>query len=507
MPQAKRGSPAFDLLRGFVQRARKSFGLESHRALGMAFEAKAVLLAEVRRKNGKFVLTKWVRFPFPEKVELEQGDRLGRALGGFLKSEGFTARRAVVGLPLRWVIAEERTVPPAGEDVLTEMLRLESERSFAAEVKRLALDYLPPAGEGSRRSVVLCGASEERLLQIRQVVESAGLILEGVTVTVGALAAVSLRGSPPGAGPAVVANLSPEAAEVAVSSGGALRRMLRLTAGTESDPRVRKERLVRELKRAAASLAWQDGVVADRFILWDATGYGDGLAAELAGTFEAGEIAAGDVSTLAELDGSAESGTEAVLCAGAAALALSAFEPACRPVDFINSRLKTRREGALPGPARLGVIAGVFLLVVVGALGASYLSAKSAVDGLRSELAQQEDVVAAADELIATVRFTDGWYGARPRYLDCLLELTKAFGEDNDLWATSVSLSEDGACIVSGKATQYRAVLSFLKRLTGSPAFAEVKLHGGISYPQSSAGRRYLTFSIRFRFRGGTRRD
>ena len=143
-----------------------------------------------------------------------------------------------------------------------------------------------------------------------------------------------------------------------------------------------------------------------------------------------------------------------------------------------------------------------FLLISVVALGASYLNASRAVSQLKADLSEIRPAVQQAEALINLIRKADLWYGGRPLYLEGLLELTKVFGEDNSVWASSLSMREDQTCVLSGKAADYGAVLSFLERLSKSKAFSDVKLHGRVTRPSKTREDRVWNFSVQFRFGG-----
>src|SRR5688572_30320945 len=65
----------------------------------------------------------------------------GEAFGRFLRDNGFTPARAVVGVPARWLVAREREVPPASPDQAAEILRMQAERLFSAELGDVSVDY------------------------------------------------------------------------------------------------------------------------------------------------------------------------------------------------------------------------------------------------------------------------------------------------------------------------------------------------------------------------------
>src|SRR5690606_28483283 len=61
-------------------------------------------------------------------LSIDKPEALGQKLQSFLQSHHMTARSAVVGVPARWVLTQDRELPPTDEATAVGMLRLQSER-------------------------------------------------------------------------------------------------------------------------------------------------------------------------------------------------------------------------------------------------------------------------------------------------------------------------------------------------------------------------------------------
>src|SRR5687768_8030464 len=92
--------------------------------LGLALSDRGVSCAQVRAGGDARRVERLGHFEFPAGSSLDKPEDLGPLLAVFLRSHRFTSRRAVVGLPAKWLFAEEREIPPAGRTQSLAMLRL-----------------------------------------------------------------------------------------------------------------------------------------------------------------------------------------------------------------------------------------------------------------------------------------------------------------------------------------------------------------------------------------------
>src|SRR5687767_11784469 len=107
--------------------------------LGVAFSDTGAACAETAPGGG--TLRRTAAFTFTPGAGLDTPEAAGAALAAFLKQHKFSASRVVVGVPARWLIAVERDVPPADEELTRATLRLQAERLAVAESGELIFDY------------------------------------------------------------------------------------------------------------------------------------------------------------------------------------------------------------------------------------------------------------------------------------------------------------------------------------------------------------------------------
>jgi hypothetical protein len=181
----------------------------------------------------------------------------------------------------------------------------------------------------------------------------------------------------------------------------------------------------------------------------------------------------------------------------AAALALAGLQKQRLAVDFLHSRLVSRKRIALKGKvawaagmAAAVLIAGFFLLL-------DWQREHQEIEDLKGQLEIMQASVATAKDVVDKTGFARGWYDRRPGFLDCLRELTLAFPVEGRIWATSLAMGENMRVLLSGKATDEGAVLEVLDRLKGSPRFSDVK---PLYIREVGGETKDVSFAISFRF-------
>ena len=88
-----------------------------------------------------------------------------------------------MGLPAKWLVARELTIPPAGANALSGILQIQAERAFALDPKDLVFDYWGQADSTSSSLILLMAAHRERISEISVMARAAGLQLLAVTPT------------------------------------------------------------------------------------------------------------------------------------------------------------------------------------------------------------------------------------------------------------------------------------------------------------------------------------
>jgi hypothetical protein len=448
--------------------------------LGLALSDRTILCAQASAGG---TADRVGRFALPAGVSLDQPAALGAALKAFLAGHGLAATHAVVGLPAKWLIAQEREVPPTNLEQAHSVLRLQAERIALGDGHELVFDYagdIATTGTANGK-VLLVGVLKQRLDRVAAMAEAAGLKLAAVTAT-----PLVLSQRAAGDGPVLV--LGEQGAEMVLRRAG-VPTGVRHLAGTGIAA------VSGEVRRAVAL----GGGTGRELSVWDGTGQiapGEDADGKFGCTVRVEKQLAVDAKAL---NGDADRISPAALTP-AVALALAGVGKQRLPVDFADSRL------APPPVKRFGkwaVYGAVAAVLVVGGLIALYsavLSKEAELDDLNAQLKAIDPDVKSAREVIARFNFMSGYFGdKRPAVLECLRDVTLVYNESDPIWTTSFTLKENMRGTLQGKATSLQTVYAVRDRLQNNPKFKDVTLKDSREVGNRS---RDVTFTIDFRYVG-----
>ncbi len=437
--------------------------LRLNKVIGLSLGEKSLMAAEVNLGE-KPEVKLLAEFVYPDGVSTQQPDALGAALADFLRDNKFTAKAAVVGLPARWLVVKPKEVPPADPATLANLLRLQAEGEFSAELKDLVYDYAADVSAGNPKSVLLIATSKKYVDSATVMCETAKLNLAMVTSSAAALGAVSgktLANKNP-----LVLSVSPAGAELTAQSGTAPSAIRHLRGPGPDRP------FVGELRRAisgmpAATSAGANGSPRE-LVLWDAAG-GSSFDANTLGESLGITIRTGDLPILGVDASVAASNGEGRKFAAAVALALLALGGSSVPVDFLHSRLAPAKQPKLPRWAMLSSIAALLVLVLVFWAYSDMQSRQAKLDKLNQQLDSVKNNVKSANEFVTKVSFAQAWHMGSPRYLSCLRDLTLAIPQDGQTYALSLTLRENVPPVSnsSGAAGSSAPKISTVRTLTG----------------------------------------
>ncbi len=474
--------------------------LGRRRILGLAVTNRSITAVEVVAEDGGGRSSRTGEFLFPGQGGLEEPARLGKALRQFLRREGFSASRCVIGVDASWLTAREKALPPGAGASVGQILSLMIEREYASDRKELAFDYAlgPEAGDG--QSALLVAAPQRIVAQLTTMAEAAGLRVAGITASVMALLG---QGNEPAQADQLVLHLFGGGAELALRSRGALRMMRRLSLTVPTDRRPEQPPTTAWLQQLTDELrcvvALQPGELGQKepqrqLLVWDETGR------DWPQRWELSEQLALPVQVCRRPEGLAVDGavSPAPGCpfSAAAAMALEAVRGRSPTVDLLHSRLSPRR--AL-GVGRKAVWAAAVVLAIAAAavvLALDWRSDRLEAAALDAKLQAMAGDLAGASDVIDKVSFARPWYDRRPSYLDCMRELALAFPQEGLVWAKSLAIEEDMRVVVRGNAVSEPAVLDVLDRLKANPKLADVQQ----LYIQADRQGREVTFAMGFTF-------
>jgi hypothetical protein len=483
----------------------------SSNILGIAITDRAIACAEVTVAGQRRTLRRTATFAFNDGVTLESPEAAGQALATFLRGKHFGTTRCVVGVPARWLIAVEREIPPSNETEARAALRLQAERLAVAESGEVVFDFAGAPRRNESSKVLLVGMLRPRLDAVERLMDAAGMNVLSVTSSGLALAACATAGAADGG----LLALAQGGGELIWRSAGS-PRMLRHVPFNLNGHGV-PPTLANELRRILATAPAGNGQPADdavgqspaarSLLLLDEVGLGANELSELARRLGASvtSATAEQVLAMAAAPQTAAADMPDPKAPGrfaqAMALALTGTRTDLLPVDFKHSRLtppRVRRVG------KRGIWAAALAVLLIGGLLWLWLSVRSReseLNDLTRELSAMKDDVTAAQAVVDRLSIGRGYFveASRPPMLDCLRELTSAFRDDEKLWATTITLQENGKGTLIGRAADQKTVLALLDRLKKNRHFSDVKLPGGMR--EADARTREVSFSMSFDFK------
>jgi|WetSurMetagenome_2_1015567.scaffolds.fasta_scaffold12861_3 hypothetical protein len=445
--------------------------MTSRKILGLAVSEEAIAAVEMSGGRGRRKVVRAAELTVPGGVAAADPVVLGRSLRQFLRREHFSASHAVIGLPARWLVVKEKSLPPTAPDLLRGVLTIAAEREFASDAEDLAVDYsdLPAAGDGGLR-VLLVAASRRNVQQLTEAAESAGLRIQAVTSSTMALATATRRHG--AAARRLVLNLVSCGAELCLQEGAAvslLRRFSLPPCGTSPSEDWVGD-LAGELRRVTALLPGD--AAGTELLIWDAVGLS-------AGSLDALGRRLGMTTRVCrfptDLDVDSDLPTVVGQAAAAAALAATGLDRKGTLADFLHSRLTPPKEKPFKGKVTWAVGIGVVILALAAVFVWNWYSVQRDVADLTAELKAKESQFTTAKAFVAKAVQARGWFDRRPKFLDGLREVTTAFPAEGRIWATSVAVTENMHISISGKAADHGAVTDLMDRLSKNPKLADVK--------------------------------
>jgi hypothetical protein len=481
----------------------------SSRILGLAVVSeRQIVCAEIGSRSGRPVVRAQGVFTLPPDLSAEQPVAVGDALTKFLRQHGFSSSRAVVGVPAKFLMAVEKEVPPAEQQQLDAMLRLQTERMNTGDGGEMVFDYAGAADRARGGKVLLVGVLRRQLDRIRQIMDAAGLSIVAVTSTGLAVASAMKFVSGSGDSESSILLLSRQGGEMIWRHQGVARALRHLPlAAVNGEGLVAVAAVGSELRRAvamsplaAATNGQAPGGGSEReIVLWDLLGLEAREVEELSAKLGLKVRSASAASALGLHTNGELGGTDAAQSAQfapAISLALAGVRREL-PVDLAHSRLAPPPQRRISRTVALSVATAAVVVIGIGSLIYDVKSRQSELADLQAEMAGWKNQIKDAETNVARFDFGRGFYDKRTPVLQCLRELTAAFRDDEPMWVTSFKLSENGTGQLSGKAAEQRYVVQLYDRLQKNPKFT------GVTAPDlRDAGdrTREKSFTINFNF-------
>ena len=472
--------------------------------LGVAVSDRSATCAEVFIGGGdRRAVRRTATFVFPPDVTLETPDALGQALAGFLRQKRFTASRAVVGVPARWLIAMEKEVPPADEQQARATLRLQAERLAVAEHGEVVFDFAGRTSASTVSKVLLVGMVRDKLQRVEQMMDSAGMTVVAITST-GLTLAAAARGRPDDDAGGGILMLGKSGGEMVWRHDGAARMLRHVSYLMNGHGLPPVGPLGAELHRTVA-LATSNGDVGSELLLLDGVGLPPEQVTQLSDRLGVPVRAENGIAALrVQVDPSAIEKDAADDAAGvgrfapAMSLALAAAKPELLPLDFKHSRLAVAPPSRISRLQLWGTAIATILVVGLAGLLLAVRSRENELAELQAQLESLKPQVKTAQATVDRFKYGRGYFeSSRPPILDCIKEIASSFRDGERIWVTNVTYREGNRFIVTGKAADSEIALAVINRIRANPRFADVKTGSLVEADQRT---REVSYSFTFQF-------
>jgi hypothetical protein len=480
----------------FVNRFKERTGrlITPKRFVGLALEDNAILAADVRREKGRFIVSSTKSFPFPEGADLKDPEKLGRALGEFLRENRFSARKAIIGIPAKWLMIREKIIPGVSKGSIIGVLKIHAEREFSLSPEELALDYTGLAAEDKSNRIFLLAMLRGNMDKAILAVRWAGLDVLSVTVSSIVLFSM-IRANMFAPVPRYFLYIRKDYAEFLARDGEQTVDVKHIQRDLKAEPGA----FVTELRRIMANYsnaAFKDG--SEQLLIWNASG--DPAREELKAMAEAlpsyVKCVEGNRQSFAgKLDLPAGQDADIFIAPAMLARTFNSADPFF--IDFLHSHLNVKQGHIKKNQVvwAFSVAAGVAVIFL--ALFFLWRAENKEIAQLKAALNGKGADVSATKDIIQKLKLSGGWYTERPRILDCLNALTAAFPEEGSIWVTSLALTQEMAGVITGRATNESSIISILDQLKGNPLFSDVQM----IYLQNSGGAsQEVSFSMNFSY-------
>jgi len=464
--------------------------------LGLAIDECGVVATEVSVHAGRSEVRGTGEFPWDRELAAQNAKELGLSLRRFLREQGFTAKRAAVGLAAKWVLAKEVETPPASPEALAAVLGIQAERVFSMNADDLVFDYCGKTSPSQKSQVLLLAARRQIVDLIRELAGAAGLQVESMTVSAFAC------GSRPTANGAPLRYglyTRPTYCEFWGQFDGSPRFIKHIPMVLNGSPSGYADLLSSTIQRQVLLSSRQDQSPPHPVTAYDACGLPadvfDRLNERLAPQITVHNGRAGALSEQVAMSGDPH---EARTVA-AAAVALTAVGPERPAIDFLNPRIGEKRRPDHKRAIVWSAVAAGICLIAAGVWVLNWRADVNDIADYKQQLEGMNEDLAAATSVVERLSYADSWGSAEPRFLACLRELTQAFPEEGSIWVTSLAVNEDGAGLVVGKATSDLNVYEVFDKIKGSEAFSDAQL---IHTRDAGRNSREREFAINFTFKG-----
>ncbi len=461
--------------------------------LGLAIDESGVIVAEVAGRSSRPDIRRVGQWAFPAPFDASEAQELGQQFKQYLRSNHFSAKQAVVGVPTKWIVAREITAPPANAEALSGMLAIQAERAFSLNASELIFDYCGQASTSESRKVMLLAARREIIDGIKEMIAAAGLQIQSITISALAFERIGSEGAS-GRGFGLYAR--PSYCEFWSQSNGRPEAIKHVPMpGVNGTLNDRAHHLSAAIQRLMV-LEPQQGQASHHVTIYDASEAPEGLIDRLNERL-APAITVRDGATGLRWAGGDR--TEVGEAIAAAAVALTGVGMAKPQVDFLNPRIGRKQVSSHKRLAGWGGFAAAIVLVLIGAVVFDWQRTRSEIAIYQGQLDGMSGELETAHAVVDRMAYAHSWISQRPEFLECLRQLTMAFPEAPTVWATSLALNENDEGTLIGRAVDDKSIIEVQDLVKQNEAFADVQMIHIRDVGRNSSEKE---FAMKFKFQG-----
>lgn len=478
----------------FNERIGKVF--KPKKFIGLAVEDNAILAAHVHCEKEQFLVSHTKHFVFPEGVSFKDPEGLGKALGQFLQENRFGAKKAIIGIPAKWLMIREKIIPVSTKENIAGILKIHAEREFSLSPDELAMDYTGLAADDKSYRLFLQAMLRANLEKAILAVRWAGLDVLSVTVSSVVLFSM-IRASMFAPVPRYLLYIRNDYAEFLARDGEQIIDVKYI----QKDIKKEIDLFITELRRILSS--YPNSVLkegGEQLLIWNASPESIG--------HELKSLAEALPAYIKIIEGNRQSFVEKLVLPNiedahkflAPAMFARAYNNADSfYIDFLNSRMKIKTGIIKTNQVFWASVAAFGVVVLLLSMVFMWRGDKKDVSELRATLDGMQEDILDAREIIQKVNMARGWYSERPGILDCLTSLTMAFPEEGRIWLTSLALTEDMEGVISGRAIDEKSVIDILDLLKDNKLFSNVQM---IYLQDNGRSSEEVSFSMNFSYTG-----
>ncbi len=467
--------------------------------LGLAIDDAGVVATELRIQSGRTEVQRTGELLWGQELTADSVQPLGQRLRQFLREQGFSSKRAVVGLAARWVLTKEVDAPPASPEALAGMLSIQAERAFSLDADELIFDYCGRTSATEKSPILLLAARRQIVHQIKGLTEAAGLHVQSITLSALACSKALSEGG--------LTNwyglyARPTYCEFWAQLDGSPRFIKHVPMSKNGTRGGYADLLASTLERLVLLSPVPGQAPPYTITAYDACGLPEGclegLGRRLGPQITISDGRAGLWSKGLVL----QDQPDQARAIAATAVVLAAVGPQKPPVDFLHPRIGVKKAVSHKRVIVWGAGVAAACVLGLGVLLAIWHGYSRDIAASKAWLKENEAQIAAAQEFVDRYRYASSWDSREPQFLECLKGLTTAFPEEPYLWVSSLALNDNGTGSVVGKTTSEASFYEMLDKIKqDSQEFPDVKMMY-LRDPGRDSREKEFAINFTFKFQG-----